>query len=203
MKTHTILIFVSGIGLMFGPRALAQFAQNTPPLHQSGGSQSTSRGQTTQSKSTFSQAPSNKSAAARNASTQHQAGRRGYNGPSHGGGVGVGIGATIDLGGIGQRRAEPDLFTLSAERQPVVERQPVTARAEEKPKIPKKPREVAKPDPFAALQLTGPKAKAEATFNPAAMDQTAETNPFASVDLATAKAKDLEKQKRNYDEKQQ
>ena len=180
MKTHIALIFVAGIGLMFGPRALAQFAQTTPPLHQSGGSQSTSRGQTTQTKSAFTQAPSNKSAPARNAPTQHQAGRRGYNGSSHGGGVGIGIGPTIDLGGIGQRRAEPDPFTLSGNRQPVAERQPVTARTEEKPPPAKKPRQVAKTDPFEDVQLTGEKAKSE----------IAPTDPFSDVQLTGDQAKE-------------
>jgi hypothetical protein len=41
--------------------------------------------------------------------------------------VGVGIGATIDLGGIGQRRPEADPFAVPAGPQPV------TARTEEKP----------------------------------------------------------------------
>ena len=182
---------------MLGPDALAQHAQTVPSPPAGGASQSTRSGKTTQSKSAFTQAPSNKNAPARNAAAQHQAGRRGYHGSSHGGGVGVGIGVNVDLGGIGQRRPEADPFAVPAERQPV------TARTEEKPKTPKKPREVAKTDLFAGLQLTGPKAKEEAPSNPAAMDQAAETNPFASVNLASPKAKDVEKQERNYNEKQQ
>jgi hypothetical protein len=67
----------------------------------------------------------------------------------------VGVGANIDLGGIGQRRPEADPFAVPAGPQPV------TARTEEKPKTPKKPREVAKTDPFAGVQLTGPQAKGE------------------------------------------
>ena len=66
----------------------------------------------------------------------------------------VGVGIDVDLGGIGQRRAEPDPFAVPAERQPVM------ARTEEKPKTPKKkPKEVAKTDPFAGVQLTGEQAK--------------------------------------------
>jgi hypothetical protein len=188
MKTRTILIFVGAVGLMFGPDALAQHAQTVSSPPAGGGNQSTSSGKNTQSKSTFTQAPSNKSASPRNARAQHQAGKKGYHGSGHGGGVEVGISATIDLSGIGQRRAEPDPFAVPAAPQPVA------AHKEEKPLIARKPREIAKTDPFAALQLTGPKAK-EAASSSAAVDQTAETNPFASVDLTTAKAKDFEKQK--------
>jgi hypothetical protein len=73
-----------------------------------------------------------------------------------GGGVGVGMGVNVDLGGIGQRGAEPDPFAVPAAPQPVV------ARTEEKPKGPrKKPREVATSDPFSHVQLTGPQAKPE------------------------------------------
>jgi hypothetical protein len=153
MKTHTILIFAVGIALMVGRSA---FAQTTPYPPQGGGNQSISSGKTTQSRGTSTQNPSNKSAPAKNASTQHQAGRKGNGGHSHSGaGVGVGVGATIDLGGIGQRRPEADPFAVPAERQPV------TARTEEKPKTPKKTREPAKTDPFAGVQLTGPQAKGQ------------------------------------------
>jgi hypothetical protein len=157
MKTHTVLILVAGIGLMFGPRALAQLAQTTPYPPKSGGSQSTSSGKTTQSKSTSSQAPSNKTAPAKNAPTQHQAGKKGYHGPSHGGaGVGVGVGVNVDLGGIGQRRPEADPFAVPAGPQPVA------ARTEQKPKAPKKkPKEVATSDPFSHVEVTGPQAKGE------------------------------------------
>jgi hypothetical protein len=66
----------------------------------------------------------------------------------------VGVGANIDLGGIGQRRPEPDPFAVPAERQPV------PARTDERSR-PKKPHEAAKTDPFANVQVTGPQAKAE------------------------------------------
>ena len=86
----------------------------------------------------------------------HQANKEHGHGYSHGGGgVGVGIGATVDLSGVGQRRVEPDPFAVPAEHQPVA------AHTEEKPKTPKKVREVAKTDPFANVQLTGPQAKTE------------------------------------------
>ncbi len=154
MKTHTVLIFAVGIGLIFGSHA---FAQTTPCPPGGGGSQSTSSGKTTRSKGTSTQNPSNKSAPAKNASTQHQAGRKGNGGHSHGGtGVGVGVGVNVDLGGIGQRRPEADPFAVPAGPQPVA------ARAEQKLKAPKKKtKEVATADPFSHVELTGPQAKGE------------------------------------------
>jgi hypothetical protein len=86
----------------------------------------------------------------------HQANKEHGHAYSHGGGgVGVGIGATVDVSGIGQRRVEPDPFAVPPQHQPV------GAHTEEKPKTPKKSREMAKPDPFANVQLTGPQAKTE------------------------------------------
>lgn len=87
-------------------------------------------------------------------SKPHQAKKEHGHGHSHSG-VEAGIGASIDLGGIGQRRAEPDPFAVPAGPQPV------TARTEEKPPPAKKPRKVAESDPFAGVQLTGPQAKGE------------------------------------------
>jgi hypothetical protein len=70
--------------------------------------------------------------------------------------VDVGVGIDVDLGGIGQRRAEPDPFAVPASPQPVA------ARMEQKPKAPKKkPKEVTTSDPFSHVELTGPQAKAE------------------------------------------
>ena|ERR1700730_8835123 len=156
MKTHTVIIFAVGIGLMFGPHTLAQLAQTTPCPPGTGGNQGTTSAKTTQSKSTSTQALSNKNAPAKNASAQHQARRKGYHGSSHGGaGVGVGVGVNVDLGGIGQRRPEADPFAVPAGPQPV------TARTEERPPPVKKPRKVATSDPFAGVQLTGPQAKGE------------------------------------------
>jgi hypothetical protein len=173
MKTHTILIFAVGIALMVGRSA---FAQTTPYPPQGGRSEIPPTGKTAQSKSTSIQAPSNKNASAKNASKQHQAGRRGYHGPSHGGGgVGVGIGATIDLGGIGQRRAEPDPFAVSA-RPP----SPRTQEKPEKPKTTTKPHEASKLSDFADVELTGEKAKSE----------IAPTDPFRDVRLTGEQAKE-------------
>jgi hypothetical protein len=154
MKTHTILIFAVGIALMVGRSA---FAQTTPYPPGGGGNQSISSGKTTQSRGTSTQNPSNKSAPAKNASTQHQTGRKGNGGHSHSGaGVGVGVGVNVDLGGIGQRRPEADPFAVPAGTQPVA------ARAEQKPKAPKKKaKEVATTDPFSHVELTGPQAKGE------------------------------------------
>jgi hypothetical protein len=91
-------------------------------------------------------------------SKSHHGGKQhGHRHGGGGGGVGVDIGATIDLGGIGQRRAEPDPFAVPAGPQPVA------ARTEEKPPAAKKPREVAKTNPFAGVQLTGEQAKEQSS----------------------------------------
>jgi hypothetical protein len=154
-KAHTVLILLGGTGLMFGPLALAQLAQTTPCPPGGGVSQSTSSGKSTQSKSTSTQAPSNKTAPAKNVSTQHQTGRRGNGGPSHDGArAGVGVGVNVDLGGIGQRRAEADPFAISGGIS--------TSQTQEKPEKPKTKKtghEVAKSDPFANVELTGAQAK--------------------------------------------
>jgi hypothetical protein len=84
----------------------------------------------------------------------HHGGKEHGHGHDHGGGVGVGVGVNVDLGGIGQRRAEPDPFAVSGSGQPV-------AQTEEKPKTPKKPREVTTSNAFADVQLTGAQAKEE------------------------------------------
>jgi hypothetical protein len=68
----------------------------------------------------------------------------------------VGIGVSVDLGGIGQRRPEADPFAIPAGPQPVA------AHTEQKPKAPgKKPTEVATSNPFSHVELTGPRAKGE------------------------------------------
>jgi hypothetical protein len=82
----------------------------------------------------------------------HQPSKQHGHGGSHGA-VGVGVGVNVDLGGIGQRRSEPDPFAVSG-GQPV-------ARTEEKPKTPKKTREPANANPFTSVQLTGPQAKGQ------------------------------------------
>jgi hypothetical protein len=98
-----------------------------------------------------------KTQTATNQPKPHQSSKQhGHGHSGSGGGVGVGIGATIDLGGVGQRRAEPDPFAVPATPQPVA------ARTEQKPKAPKKkPKEVATSDPFSHVELTGPQAKTE------------------------------------------
>lgn len=132
------------------------FAQATPCPPGGGVSQSTSSGKSTPSKSTSTQAPSNKTAPAKNVSTKHQPGRRGNAGQSHrGAGAGVGVGVNVDLGGIGQRRPEADPFAVSG--SPSASR---TQEKSEKPKTKETGHEVAKSDPFANVELTGAQAKA-------------------------------------------
>ncbi len=145
MRTLFLTIAIAAAGLVSGGDA---FAQTTPPPHQTWqptnnvpSTRTPTKTQTTRTERPITQSKS------------HQAGKQ-Y-GHSHSRGGGVGIGATIDLSGIGQRRAEPNPFAVSAPPQPV------TARAEEKPVPVKKPRKVATSDPFAGVQLTGPQAKGE------------------------------------------
>jgi hypothetical protein len=74
----------------------------------------------------------------------------------HGSHVGVGVGVNIDLGGIGQRRAEPDPFAVGGP-QPVAR----TQEKREKPKTKEKQHDITTPNPFSNVELTGPEAKAE------------------------------------------
>ena len=138
MKTSIVLIFTAGIGLIFGPHALAQ---TTPCPPGGGGSQSAS---STQSKSSSSKPQPAKNAPRKTQtaktetpttqSKSHQAKKE--HGHDHGGGgVGVGVGVNVDLGGIGQRRAEPDPFAISSKTT----LPPKTASGEEKVRSDKRP----------------------------------------------------------------
>ena len=122
-----------------------QAATSAPPR--------TTASKTAPSKTSPNKTRSNKAGTSSTRSKGQQSGKGHGHSHSNGGGVDVGVGVDVDLGGIGQRRAEPDPFAVPAERQPV------TAHTAEKPKTPKKPREVAKTDPFAGVQLTGEQAK--------------------------------------------
>ena len=113
----------------------------------------TTASNTAPSKTSPTNTRSNKTGTSSTRSKGHQSGKGRGHGHSSSGGVDVGVGIDVDLGGIGQRRAEPDPFAVPAARQPVI------ARTAEKPKTPEKRREVAKTDPFAGVQLTGEQAK--------------------------------------------
>jgi len=138
MKTSIVLIFTAGIGLIFGPHALAQ---TTPCPPGGGGSQSAS---STQSKSSSSKPQPAKNAPRKTQtaktetpttqSKSHQA-KKEYGHDHGGGGVGVGVGVNVDLGGIGQRRAEPDPFAISSKTT----LPPKTASGEEKVRSDKPP----------------------------------------------------------------
>ncbi len=67
-------------------------------------------------------------------SKSHQA-KKEYGHDHGGGGVGVGVGVNVDLGGIGQRRAEPDPFAISSKTT----LPPKTASGEEKVRSDKPP----------------------------------------------------------------
>jgi len=67
-------------------------------------------------------------------SKSHQA-KKEYGHDHRGGGVGVGVGVNVDLGGIGQRRAEPDPFAISSKTT----LPPKTASGEEKVRSDKRP----------------------------------------------------------------
>jgi len=69
----------------------------------------------------------------------------------HGSHVGVGVGANIDLSGVGRRSAEPDPFAVGG-GQPVVQ-------TEDKPERPKTKRETPKTNYFDQVTLTGQQAK--------------------------------------------
>ena len=137
------------------------FAQTTPPPHQTwrpttNSPSTTGPTKTAPAKIAPAKTQTTKTESRTSQSQFHQAKKEHGHGYSHGGGgVGVGVGATIDLGGIGQRRPEPDPFAVPAGPQPV------TTRTEGKSPPAKKPREVATSDPFSHVKLTGPQAKAE------------------------------------------
>ena len=192
-----LIIAMSAIALVSSGDA---FAQTTPyPQQQqtrTAGPSKTAPRQTQSAPTTFSKTQTAKTQTTTTQSKSHQTGKQYGHGQGRGGGVGFGVGASIDLSGIGQRRPEPNPFAVQTPPQPVA------TRTVEKPPPTKQPREATKTDPFAGLQLTGPKAKEEAASNRAAMDQAAETNPFASVNLTT-EAKDVDKEERKNNEKQQ
>jgi hypothetical protein len=71
-----------------------------------------------------------------------------HHGDDHGSSVGVG--GTVDLGGVGQRKAEADPFAASGGT--------TSYTAPDKPK--KKEKSAGKSDPFANVELTGARAKA-------------------------------------------
>ena len=73
----------------------------------------------------------------------------------HGSHAGVGVGANIDLGGIGHRRAEPDPFAVGG-GQPV-------AHTQEKHKAKTPDHEPQPTNPFTDINPTGPGAKEENT----------------------------------------
>jgi hypothetical protein len=131
------------------------FAQTTPPPHQTWQPSTNTPRTTAPTQTAPGKTQTTRTGRPINQSKSHQAGKQYGHGQSRGGGVGFGVGATIDLGGIGQRRAEPNPFAVPAGPQPVA------ARSEQKEKPPptKKPREATKTDPFANVQLTGEQAK--------------------------------------------
>ena len=126
----------------------AQPATSAPPR--------TTASKTAPSKTSPTNARSNKAGTSSTRSKGHQSGKGHGHSHSSSGGVDVGVGIDVDLGGIGQRRAEPDPFAVRASPQSVA------AHTEQKPKAPKKkPKEVATSDPFSHVELTGPQAKAD------------------------------------------
>ena len=153
MRTPVFAIAVAAAALVCNSAA-GQSGQNKSvpnPQPATSAPPRTTGSKTAPSKTSPTNTRTNKTAKSSTRSKGHQSGKK--HGHSSGGGVDVGVSVDVDLGGIGQRRAEPDPFAVPAERQPVI------ARTAEKPKTPKKPREVAKTDPFASVQLTGEQAK--------------------------------------------
>jgi hypothetical protein len=72
----------------------------------------------------------------------------------HGGGASVEMGVNVDLGGVGQRRREPDPFAASGGSDSTT-----TAHTQEGHKTKKKELEVTTTDPFTDIHLTGQLAK--------------------------------------------
>jgi hypothetical protein len=87
----------------------------------------------------------------------------------------VGVGVNVDLGGVGQRKAEPNPFAAT--------NPPPSSRTQEKPRTKKTDRSIdttfdkvelttakakdqEKPNPFAQVELTGEKGKGESTPMP-------------------------------------
>jgi hypothetical protein len=125
------------------------------------------------SKSTTTKPATTKTETPTTQSKTHEGTReRGHDhGHSHGGGR-VGVGANIDLSGIGHRTVEPDPFAVGGGTQPI-------AHTQEKPKATSKPHEAIKTNDFAGVELTGEKAKSE----------IAPTDPFRDVRLTGEQAK--------------
>jgi hypothetical protein len=73
-------------------------------------------------------------------------------GHEHGGSVGVG--GTVDLGGVGQRKREPDPFAVSGGGS-------TTSHTQEKHRTKTKAHEVTTTNPFTEIKLTGKEAKQE------------------------------------------
>ena len=88
----------------------------------------------------------------------------------------VGVGANVDLGGVGQRKREADPFATSGG-------DPVASHTQEKSKTKKKQTTVASSDPFSKIELTGPQAKKETTA-PVASSET-----FSNIELTGRQAK--------------
>ena len=158
MRTRVFAIAVAAAALVCN-RADGQSGQNTSvPNRQPATSAPprTTAGKTAAIKNSPTNARTNQAGTSSTRSKGHQSGKGHGHGRSSNGGVDVGVGIDVDLGGIGQRRAEPDPFTVRARPQSVA------ARSEQKPKaLKKKPKEVARSDPFSHVELTGPQAKAE------------------------------------------
>ena len=179
-----VVIFIASL-LLFSGRTFARTAACTcspctcSPCtcggNETGKSTSSGSGKTTPGKNTSSKTTSNKSEPGQRVSKQHEGRRERDHG--HSGGVGVGL--NVDLGGVGQRKAEPNPFATT--------NAPPSSQTQEKPKTKKidrsidttfdkvelttaKAKEREKPDPFVQVELTGEKGKGQST--PASVDQT-------------------------------
>lgn len=118
-----------------------------------------------------------KSGSGKGESKHHEGGREKERDHGHGG---VGVGVNVDLGGVGQRKAEPNPFAATNESPP-----PAHTQEKLKTKVDKtgdttfekvelttaKAKDHEKPNPFAQVELTGEKGKGQST--PAPVDQTA------------------------------
>ncbi len=88
-------------------------------------------------------------------------GKEGGHGGGHGG---VGIGGSVDLGGVGQRKREADPFAVSEGSS--------TSQSHDRSRTKKNETNTGESNPFIGVKLTGKKAK-----NVASSDNSATTSP--------------------------
>ena len=156
MRTRVFAIAVAAAALVYNS-ADGQSGQNKSvpnPQPATSAPPRTTASKTAPSKTSPTNARTNKAGTSSTRSKGHQSGKGHGHGHGSSNGVDVGVGIDVDLGGIGQRRAEPDPFAMSGPPAP-----PRTQEKPEKLKTKQKPPDATRSNPFANVKLTGPQAK--------------------------------------------